>query len=81
MCGQTFLLEFIYRACASRNEPAVKAGLSKATKTKLQHITLEMKHKKVRILWCDENNNKSDLNSHFVVFLLSMCKVRSKNGR
>ena len=45
VCGQTFLLEFIYRACASRNEPAVKAGLSKATKTKLQHITLNTQKK------------------------------------
>ena len=53
------LLEFKQKEFASGNETAVKAGLSKATKK--NYDTIHKTHTEVYILWCDENNNKSEL--------------------
>ena len=61
------LLELKQRAFACGNETAVKAGLSKATKT--NYNTTHEIHEKVYILWCDENNNKSELKCHFCCIL------------
>ena len=75
------LLELKQRTFACGNETADKAGLSKATKK--NYDTIHKTHTEVYNIFSGAMKTITKANSNviFVVFLLSMCKIRSKNGR
>ena len=72
------LLEFKQKEFASGNETAVKAGLSKATNT--NYNTIHKNTKRCISSGAMNTITKANSNVIFVVFLLSICKIRSKKG-
>ena len=73
------LLELKQRAFACGNETAVKAGLSKVTKT--NYNTIHKNTERCISIGAMKTITKANSIVIFVVFLLSICKTRSKNGR